>query len=120
MAYDADAVAASMEAPAVTIRGKTYTGRILSYEEFLPFQARLDAFAAGQLDEKEMMALFREYLEAVFPKKFPSWFREDTVRVILTHPGVLGIMRSFFQSQVLALAMSLGLRRAPRMRVGTT
>lgn len=83
MAYDAAAVLESLEPPAITVprrvgflwallglsaifgSTKTYTGKILSEREFLPFRDRFIAANEGAIDEEDVGRLWKDYLDAI-------------------------------------------------------
>lgn len=106
--YDADIVAAAMEVPAVTVNGRVFTGTILSYEEFLPFQEHYDMFIAGELDGIHQVAFARDYFEAVMGRR--KWFwQRDPVDEIMQHQNMFGILAYFFVCQIRAMAFGMSL-----------
>ncbi len=113
--YNADIVAAAMEVPAVTVDGRVFTGTILSYEEFLPFQEQYDMFIAGELEGIHQVAFARDYFEAVMGGR--KWFwQKDPVKEIMRHQNMFGILAYFFACQIRAMAfgMSLNLEKTER------
>lgn len=113
--FDADAFDVELGAPRLKIDGRHYTGRILSFEEFAPFEKRSLALddPEQQKDraawELAFRALARDYLRTVFPA--PPWWalwRRDPVPRMLRHPGLLGALQDFFVIQARALKMMVG------------
>lgn len=109
MVFDADAYSAAIEAPSVQLNNKTYTGRILSMEQFIPFSTRFDRLIAGQLSPLEESTLYREYLRMLFPKKLYYKWRGDPVDLLMKSPALTSTMIHFFVCQLHALNPSLKL-----------
>lgn len=113
--FDADAFDVELGAPQLKIGGRLYVGRILSFEEFAPFEKR-----SMELDDPDRQkdrtaweaafkALARDYLREVFPP--PPWWavwRRDPVPTMVTHLGLLKALKSFFETQARALKMMVG------------
>jgi hypothetical protein len=78
---DAETLVGASTAPQVMVGGRTYTGRVLSLEEFAPFLPWADKAAKGELSPAEQAAFVRVFLGTVFPKPWwMVWHR--------THPAV--------------------------------
>lgn len=114
MAYDAVAVAKSLERPTVTLPcwwapggSRTYEGRILSYLEFLPFKEGFLDLSAGKLDEDEALGLFRQYLRAIgIPAR----------KVLRLPPQVMvEVMEDFLSCQLRAMGETVPEREVRRM-----
>lgn len=114
--FDADAFDVELGAPRLKIGGRTYVGRILSFEEFAPFEKRsmaLDDPAPRQEHPErwkaEFHALAADYLRTVFPA--PPWWqfwRQDPVPQMLAHHGLLQGLKDFFEIQARALKLMMG------------
>lgn len=111
MNFDADTWLKAQEHPSVTIEGVTYTGRLLSFEQFMPFGQRLEEMQKTGTGFGEFA---RDYLYTIYPKpKKRSWVARlrgepeavDPVPLIMSHPAFMEIMKSFFATQVAALGM---------------
>lgn len=105
--FNADEYLATLEHPTVVLNGKTYVGRILSINEYLPFAQRIESSANGTTSENTV-EFARDYLMAVFPvKPVPFWrpdLREDDpVPQLLNHPGLLPLIESFLSLQARAM-----------------
>lgn len=81
-----DPLVDALTPPQVTIQGRTYVGRLLSFEQWAPFAPLFEQMAQGQLESHETMALLRLYLRKVFPWRPWYWWQRDPVRQILTQP----------------------------------
>lgn len=100
--FDADALAESMSPPAVRLGGRTLVGEVLSREQFMQFEKRMARLAAGEMEGPELGDFFRDYLRAVFPRRWRFWRALpalDPVHRILVHPAVIHIMKDFFVCQ---------------------
>ncbi len=93
--FDADAVAATQEAPTLQVGNLLYRGRLLSIEEWLPFWERLQAIQAKPVAEngdaalaalRERTAFYRDYLRAVFPKRDYRFWAPDPVKHLMAQP----------------------------------
>ncbi len=107
---DADALAARFDPPTVRLGGRVYRGRILSIEEWDPFQTRIERIQSRDEDDKlgqaEMIALFREYGNAVFGRRRTWWewtlgiAVNPTERLLKLPPNaMLDVFLSFFSCQ---------------------
>lgn len=114
--FDADKFDLELGAPQIRLRGRIYTGLILSFEEFSPFEQRsmqLDTSEQKKTDpaawEREFRTFARDYLYAIFPR--PPWWavwRRDPVPLMLRHRGLLQALKSFFHCQARALEVMSG------------
>ena len=103
--FDADARKEALERPTVKLGGRTYTGRLLSIEQFAPFNERVQG--KKQLSFDDIMTLVGDYCDEVFPR--PWWKRwQPSVRdLLLMQPPVvvLEAWKDFFRCQVLACGL---------------
>lgn len=72
---NADAARVEFARPAVIVGGRRYVGRILSYDEFAPFQEGVEAARKGKMTEAMLVDFFRAYSRAIFRK--PPWWPPD-------------------------------------------
>lgn len=93
--FDADAVAASQQAPTLMVGRYLYRGRLLSIEAWLPYWERLRALdrAAAAADGDAAVAslrarsvLYRDYLRAVFPRRDFRFWAPDPVKHLMQQP----------------------------------
>jgi hypothetical protein len=106
--FDADAYLETLQPPTIKIGGKEYVGRLLSIEEWLPFEPRLNKIAKQEADVDEIRDTIRDYCNLVFQ---PTWkdlfnFRRKTVAeqiVALPPRALLKAAADFFESQARAL-----------------
>ena len=110
MAVDVDLYLESLEPPTITIGGKTHKGRLLSLEEWLPFEGQFQTIAeqGGDLSLDTIRKLVMDYCAVAFP--ISIWqalnFRRKPVSLqILELPPVamIKVMRDFFESQARGL-----------------
>lgn len=112
--FNADAFVGELGAPQLKLDGRTYVGRILSFEEFAPFEERSNALDAPTRtrDERwraEFQAFAADYLRTIFPR--PPWWHfwwRDPVPRMLAHPGLLAGLTDFFGIQARALQKMMG------------
>lgn len=107
--FDADAYLAGLERPTVRIGNITFRGRLLSIEEWLPFEELLAAIADAANGEPtaqasaDMHEFAEKYLRAVFPREDIPWYlrRRDPVPALLKLPwaGLLELLKSFLAAQ---------------------
>jgi hypothetical protein len=116
--FDADARAEALELPKVSIGGRTYTGRLLSIEQFAPFNERVQGKKLLSFDD--IMTLVGDYCDVVFPH--PWWKRwQSSVReLLLAQPPVvvLEAWRDFFRCQVLACGLDPSVVAGGALSVG--
>ena len=106
--FDADQWMSTLEKPIVVLNRKKYVGRILSIQQFLPFEAAFQELQDNQNTEK-FTKLVTDYLYEVFPpRKKWFFFKEDIVPQILNHPALIPMVLHFFGLQSQALKMTLG------------
>jgi hypothetical protein len=110
VAVDVDLYLESLEPPTITIGGKTHKGRLLSLEEWLPFESQFQKIAqqGGQIQLETIRKLVIDYCGAAFP--ISIWqalnFRRRPVSLqIMDLPPVamIKVMRDFFESQARGL-----------------
>ncbi|HEY4321717.1 MAG TPA: hypothetical protein VGM77_11145 [Gemmatimonadales bacterium] len=101
--FDIDAWQQTTERPSITLRGRTYTGKLLSAEQFLPILARLQSVAT---DPEGFFAVTRDYLTLIYPRqKWLTW-RPQIVDEIMSQPNAAEIISSFFAIQLAAMSMT--------------
>lgn len=100
--FDADAYLEALEKPTLTINGTTFTGRILSIVEWLPFEQRMEALSDDN-NTDGYMAFARDYLRALFPYRMAFKWRGDPVAMTLNHPGLTTIVTDFLALQIRAV-----------------
>lgn len=122
--FNADAFAVELGAPQLQLEGRRYLGRVLSFEEFTPFEERFAKLEADFQTQPRAAwkaafnALAADYLHTVFPPP-GSWWRRiwwrDPVPRMLAHPGLLRGLRDFFRIQVRAIKLMMGVpdQKAP-------
>ena len=112
--FDADAFLETLKPPQIKLGGVTYTGRLLSIEEWLPFESRLSAFKEVRengnriKDLEEMKKVLKQFCDLAFPS--PLWrimnpFRKTiSERIVALPPAALfKATRDFFECQRRAL-----------------
>ena len=65
MGFDADAYLKALTPPSFTIGGETYTGKLLSFDEMLPFQERFAQVEEGKASLEEIRDVARELCTAL-------------------------------------------------------
>lgn len=109
-AFDADAYQAGLEPPSIILGGETYVGRILSYEEFLKYEARLRLAVSNKLTGVSFNMLILDYCDDVFggPPVWKFW-KPSIGRKILNLPtmAMLEAVKSFLDFQVRSMGMEL-------------
>lgn len=128
---DVDAALAKVGRPSCTVGGRTYVGRILSIEEFAPFQEAAEGI--GQGDELgTLVELFRDYGHTIFDESVPPkpWHKlhvsarawrdqHDPTEALLALPPTVAmqVFTGFFETQLAAMdfegAANLTRSRAP-------
>lgn len=102
--FDADAYAAALAPPAFTWRGRTYTGRLLSIEEFVALHAARPV--GGDDPAADARAFARHAVAAWFPR--PWWSPVNrAVRAFLAMPDAAQVaaIQSFSGAQRAAMPM---------------
>lgn len=91
--FDADAMAASQDAPTLTVGRYVYRGRLLSIEEWLPWWERFielqrtaETSSRPAADMLKLLAFYRDYLRLVFPRRHYRWWAPDPVKHLLRQP----------------------------------
>jgi hypothetical protein len=122
VAVDVDLYLESLEPPAITLGGKTHKGRLLSLEEWLPFESQFQEIAqqGGDIKLETISKLVIEYCNVAFP--ITIWQALNPRRrpiglQILDLPPVamIKVMRDFFESQARGLDVqrALGVSENP-------
>ena len=126
--FDADVVRAAQEEPTLRLGNLLYRGRLLSIEEWMVHAERLDALnqrvtAGKAVSPKEMAAVYRAYLRAVFPVRrwwWPfaqgrryRWWAPDPVKRLMRQPWgvVMEATQRFFVLQARAMQPRPGLEQ---------
>lgn len=71
MRFDADAYLKALELPVFTAGGRSFTGRLLSFEEWVALEGRLSSWRAGALNYAQIKRLLRDLMDAMFPPPPP-------------------------------------------------
>ena len=105
MAFDADEYLAALEPPRFRFRGREYTGRLLSVEEWEPFRGRLASLDADGEDVGELRDLLREFVDTLFPREWWRVWRPRVSDLFLTLPfgAQLAAFQDFVQAQARAM-----------------
>jgi hypothetical protein len=104
MNYNVDEWTAATEHPSLTINGKTYQGRLLSYQEMMPFLKRLDTIKDNGGEDFASFAV--DYLNLVFPpSKIVRW-KPSLVSQILQLPNVAQVVARFLEVQTKAMGIT--------------
>lgn len=101
---DLDAWIAAQEHPELTVNGRTYTGRILSIDQFTSLTGRLNDTAASIESRKQALS---DFLYAIFPRPTLAKWKPDPVKDLLKHPGLPEFMNQLFMIQLQALSPDL-------------
>lgn len=116
--FDAREYLATLEPPQFTApNGRIFVGRILSYPQFLPLQARMNEIGRSQLTHDKLYAAAKELTNAMFPKPWWMFWRRSCAYYVLRLPplGVLRALQSF--TGALAPVLGLTLDEAPQLEV---
>lgn len=71
--FDAAEYVEALEPPILKIAGRTYRGRLLSMDEWIPFEPRTMRVANQEADWPEARAWIRDFTDATFPPRvWPS------------------------------------------------
>ena len=127
----AAAVHAAQEEPVVRFGDRTYRGRLLSIEAWLPFYERLQALElvkAKAVDAglpfplRQFVALWVDYLSAVFPRSDYRFWAPDPVKALRELPGngLREAFEHFFSRQVLVLGATVAPPVSPAAPQATT
>jgi hypothetical protein len=109
--FDGDAFLEALRQPALRLEGRTYVGRLLSFEEWGRFAHRFTPTAAGVagdvvLDARRFRRLVRDIVTAVFGRGRPWWavWRPTVAQRLLRQPMAVQVeaLKSFSQSQTAA------------------
>jgi hypothetical protein len=65
MGFNADDYAKALEAPSITIGGKTYVGRLPSFDEMLPLAAPLDRITSGDFSFEDIAEFTEELCKLI-------------------------------------------------------
>jgi len=100
MAFDADAYLEALGHPTITIGGRTHKGRLLSIEEWLPFEPMMKKAAARNMEFSELKTLVKKYCRKIFPRRFRFWRRSVGSQILKLPPqAMIEAMVSFFECQ---------------------
>lgn len=99
-AFDADEYAAAFAPPSITIRGRTYTGVIVSTDEWFRIAPRVDVVDVDT-PQDYMERLVRDMADLCFPRRW--WQRRMSARLKeLPWGAQLEALSSFTLAQVFA------------------
>lgn len=102
MAFDAKEYLASFSPPEfVAADGTRYVGRILSHEQWLPFEQRFHKLGDGEADYQEIFDLTKDLSRAMFPKPWWKFWKTSVTRQLLKLPPMawLAALAHFRQAQ---------------------
>lgn len=106
--FDGDAYLAALRRPTLTLGGRTYTGRLLSFDEWAQFSHRLTGEGAGIrgnsiVDARRFRALVRDLTTTIYGRGRPWWalWRPTVAQQLLAAPLAvqLAALTSFSKSQ---------------------
>lgn len=135
---DVDAALGRVARPSCILAGRTYTGRILSIEEFAPYNEEVASVMEGEPDEEDvagLVGIFRRYGHDIFsdlvPRKpwhLPFTSAEDwrdrfdpTERLLALAPVVmLQTFMSFLRAQEKAMTIATVETSGPENRENST
>jgi hypothetical protein len=82
-------------------KGRLHIGRVLSYQEWLPFQDRMRELSKGESSPEKTTAIIREFCGALFPKPWWKFWRRSVAEhiLMLPPPAAIEALQSFSQSQ---------------------
>lgn len=113
MVFDSRKFLEAMRPPEFTAKnGDVFVGRILSIEEWQPYEVRMQKAAAGAMQWPEMRALLRDLTIEFFPRGWrfwtlrfwrPCWYWVDKLPPVLQLRAVYSFMHS--QADALGLEM---------------
>jgi hypothetical protein len=105
------AFAAAVRPPQLSIKGRTYTGRILSLEQFAPFEPYLTRMSdpTSPMGASQIAAFVAVYLRTVFPWQARYLWQGDPVTHLRALPWgeLLEVLQGFFAAQVASMAPTL-------------
>lgn len=87
--FDADQYVAGLEHPTITVSGETYVGRILSAVEFMPYEIRMRAVVAGDVEGTDLARLIMDYCNVVFPLPWWKFWQPSIGRIVLGLPPLV-------------------------------
>lgn len=111
--FDSRQYLESLEPPVfIAPDGSRFIGRILSIEEWQPFEMRMQAAGRGELTGQQMLAFMYQITSAFFPRGWrfwtKRWWRPCAWHIRRLPPvGQLRAVYSFMRSQRLALGMEM-------------
>lgn len=120
--FNADAYLESLEPPQVKLGGTLYKGRLLSIEEWAPFERRFSKMVETPDDQtlNDVLGVVEDYLRLAFASYArPAWQfwrpRNPFVDRFMHQPAAMitKTMESFLRSQALANGAGLGENEAP-------
>jgi hypothetical protein len=106
--FDADERLANLARPAIKLGGRVYVGRLLSIEEWEPFEERMEALKNKTMSEPSVREFFREYGHTIFARRWwERWKGDPTDRLLREAPIVqLEAFVSFWVAQQRAMRPS--------------
>lgn len=102
--FDADAYLEALGPPVVKLEGQVHTGRMLSIEEWTPFEKRMLAIQQGTASQEEIQRFIKDYCDVAF---MASWrqllnpFRKTVAEKVLRLPpaALMKVAHYFFECQ---------------------
>jgi hypothetical protein len=111
--FNADQYLAALEKPEFTAGGKHYVGRLLSFEEMVPFEPRLkelDSFTPEQAGAQYLASkrLVRDLMDTMFPR--PWWKvwegKASAAMAKLPYQAQMKALSGFLRCQTEAMKMA--------------
>jgi hypothetical protein len=100
--YDADSRLSQLDRPAIRLGGRLYVGRLLSLEEWEPFELRMEQLKESTMTQPEVRRFLCEYSDAVFARRYwwQVWQRSPTQRLMRSPTAVqVEAFTNFFVAQ---------------------
>ena len=92
MTFNADEYLKALSPPSIVIDGKTYTGKLLSFDALLPFQEQFELIGEGKASLTEMRDLAAEMCKAM---ELPA----EKI-MALPYGGTMAAVAEFLQSHL--------------------
>ncbi len=109
MKFDADEYREAMEQPEITVDGETYTGQVISIEQWIPLQPRVARLIEGKSTFNEARDLAIDIFRLSFSEPWYRlfWGKSVARRIVNQPPGVmLEALRNFFVCQERAMGIA--------------
>lgn len=115
MHFNADEYLAALEPPSVTINGRLYTGRLLSFNEWLREADALQRWQSGKASSEEIARMAARLLLLLFPKPWWKFWEPSVASLMLQWPPHLWqkAVVGFINSQMEMVLKSAATIREP-------